>query len=185
MGKLFLVLGALVLFPMYVGAADVLCTVQYQPVCGAQQVQCIQSPCYPVYHTYSNNCVLGAEGGTFIHEGGCTVAETEPVKPIEPYVPPAYCTAWFDGCNSCSRSASGQAMCTLRACVGEPGPGYCRAYEKPSVVTPPVVAPNQIVTSSTTPQSTDTVHIPEETTPHNSFLMRLWTTFLGWFSWRT
>lgn len=58
------------------------CTMQYAPVCGAQQVQCVAAPCYPQYHTYGNACVLSAEGGTFIHEGECTPEETGPVKPV-------------------------------------------------------------------------------------------------------
>ncbi|HEX2792610.1 MAG TPA: hypothetical protein VHO23_02750 [Candidatus Paceibacterota bacterium] len=61
----------------------VACTMQYAPVCGAQQVQCVAAPCYPVYHTYGNACVLGAEGGTFIHDGECTADETGPVVPME------------------------------------------------------------------------------------------------------
>ena len=58
-----------------------MCTMQYAPVCGAKPVQCVAAPCYPQYHTYGNSCVLGAEGGTFIHEGECTAEETGPVIP--------------------------------------------------------------------------------------------------------
>lgn len=110
-----------------------MCTMQYDPVCGAKQVQCIKAPCHPVYQTYGNQCMLGAEDATFLHKGECTEKETGPVLPAAPpsppaFVPPQSCTAWFDGCNNCSRAANGNAMCTKRACLSNPEPGYCTAY---------------------------------------------------------
>jgi Putative peptidoglycan binding domain len=34
------------------------------------------------------------------------------------YIPPANCSSWYDGCNTCSRtSPGGKAFCTLRACI--------------------------------------------------------------------
>lgn len=175
-------LGAVILItPVSVGAAETtMCTMQYQPVCGAQQVQCFAAPCYPMYHTYGNSCVLGVEKGTFIHEGECTALETGPIKPAQPYVPPANCTAWFDGCNRCSKSAGGQAMCTLMACMDEPKAGYCTAYahEKPKpVVTPPpqpeVIDSGPLPEASTPPT--------DQATPDNwNFFQQLWSAFLHW-----
>ena len=34
------------------------CTREYMPVCGAVQVQCIKAPCYAVFETFSNKCVM-------------------------------------------------------------------------------------------------------------------------------
>lgn len=34
-----------------------ICTMQYDPVCGEQQVQCIKAPCYPIKKTYWNACM--------------------------------------------------------------------------------------------------------------------------------
>ena len=58
-------------------------------------------------------------------------------QPIQQgYVPPANCSAWYDGCNNCSRTtANGPAVCTLRACFWN-APGYCTATfssGKPSI----------------------------------------------------
>lgn len=35
---------------------DVLCTQQYEPVCGLVNVQCITTPCDPVEETFGNSC---------------------------------------------------------------------------------------------------------------------------------
>ncbi len=36
----------------------------------------------------------------------------------DPYTPPANCSSWYDGCNTCGRQfPGGPAFCTLRACV--------------------------------------------------------------------
>ena len=37
------------------------CTMQYAPVCGAAQVQCITEPCYPMQVTFGNKCELDAQ----------------------------------------------------------------------------------------------------------------------------
>ena len=161
-----------------------MCTMQYQPVCGAKQVQCIKAPCYPVYHTYGNSCTMNAEGGTYLHEGECNASESGPVKSTEPYVPPANCIAWYDGCNSCSRSPDGQSMCTMRACMDEPKPGYCKEYKKPGVLTPAPVLSSS--TSQTLGEGTST---PASTTPtieidakKVGFFERMWQRMMVWFS---
>ena len=179
---------SLVLIPTSVDArTEMACTMQYEPVCGAQPVQCVTTPCYPQYHTYGNSCVLANEGGTYIHDGECTESETGPVKTAIPYTPPANCTAWFDGCNSCSRSEKGYAMCTMRACVDEPAPGYCTAYEKPTIdpTLPVLQGPDLTQTAPDTPAAT-TAATPTpqtETINEKSFFSRMWDVILGWFSW--
>ena len=165
------------------------CPALYAPVCGAQEVQCVRAPCYPQYKTYSNSCMLSADKGTFIHEGECTASETGPYKGGDSgnsgtYVPPAGCMAWFDGCNSCSRSTKdGPAMCTMMACQGTPQAGYCRTYETPAppsgggssggtVSSPPAPAPE-------TPPvvATETQHEPEKQ-EIEALLAQLWSYIL-------
>ena len=161
--------------PVPAAAQDtVMCTMQYQPVCGTEN---------GVYKTYGNGCVLGAEGATYQHEGECSAAELSG-KQEGTYTPPAHCTAWFDGCNSCGRSAGGQPLCTLMACMGEPRAGYCRAYAetqteepRPSTVTPP--APVAPVIEPTVEAST-TATTSEEMRP--GFFARIWQSIADWFS---
>lgn len=128
--------------------AQTMCTMQYDPVCAAQPVQCFTTPCYPQYQTFGNSCMAAASGATVIHRGECLPHETGPVYPTPPppppppkpvYTPPANCVAWYDGCNSCSKQTDGSTICTKRACsVHNTTQGYCTAYQQP---TPPVVTP--------------------------------------------
>ena len=175
------------IIPSAAGAANpTMCTMQYQPVCGAKQVQCIKAPCYPVYHTYGNSCTMNAENGTYIHEGECSASETGPVTSTQPYTPPSNCTAWFDGCNSCGRSENGQSVCTERACAGAPAAGYCTAYKKPAVLSP---AP--ILSASTSMEASTSIEVNTATgteaaegeARESGFIERLWQTILSWFSW--
>ncbi len=178
---------SLIALPAAYAAEPVMCPAIYQPVCGAQQVECIKAPCYPVYHTYGNSCELGAAGNaTFIHDGECTATETGPIKPVEPYVPPANCTAWFDGCNSCGRTTGSGAICTQMACIGPRAPGRCTAYATPPAK--PVPPPASVVSSpapvSTSSVAVDATATPATTTPaHPGFFRSLWAHIVSWFSW--
>ena len=50
------------------------CTLEYAPVCGLVEVQCIKAPCYPVPETFSNGCSACAQGNvTSYTEGECTI----------------------------------------------------------------------------------------------------------------
>lgn len=52
------------------------CTMEYAPVCAKVQVQCFRAPCYPIYTTYSNQCMMSAETqATFVHSDACTTYE--------------------------------------------------------------------------------------------------------------
>ncbi len=111
-----------------VGSAQIrvgpqICTMDYNPVCGSKQVQCITTPCNPVQQTYSNRCGMEADGATFLYAGECRPTTNDPSSDPR-------CKAWYDGCNTCSRaSASSSAMCTLRACLNDTGVrAYCTAY---------------------------------------------------------
>lgn len=67
--------------PLTTSAEEMMCTMQYQPVCGARTVQCIKAPCHPVYETFGNRCVLDNADAVYIHDGECTDAETGPYIP--------------------------------------------------------------------------------------------------------
>jgi len=97
-----------------------LCTLQYDPVCGQKQVQCITTPCYPVQTTYGNLCQLRADNATYLYNGQC--------RDENPTTAPDSCRIWNDGCNTCSRSyPGGPLICTLRACFQQ-GTPKCEAY---------------------------------------------------------
>lgn len=152
--------------------SQMMCTMQYDPVCGTEN---------GVYKTYGNSCVLGAEGATYQHGGECTTAELSG-KQEGNYTPPARCTAWFDGCNSCSRSTGGQSMCTLMACMGEPKAGYCRAYAEAEPETPP---PPPETASSGSIEPVEAEIIVEATTTVETdpgFFFGIWRAIAAWFS---
>lgn len=106
-----------------VGDAPVACTKEYRPVCGSKQVVCITAPCNPVEQTYSNRCMMQADGATFVHEGACRAPVAK-----DPSSDPQ-CKSWNDGCNTCSRtSPGGLAACTLKYCAPEAmAKPYCTA----------------------------------------------------------
>lgn len=164
--------------PLYIEAeaeTGVACTMQYQPVCGAKEVQCIKAPCYPVYQTYGNSCVLGAAKATFVHEGECTAADAGPLKGRETYTPPAHCIAWFDGCNQCGRDENGMAFCTEKACVDAPAAGYCTKYaDQPAPKPEPTPLPASSTTSTTTSEANVSVETP-------GFFTSLWLKFVSFF----
>lgn len=49
----------------------IMCTMEYAPVCGTVQVQCITTPCDPVRETFGNACMAGAAKATDITTGEC------------------------------------------------------------------------------------------------------------------
>lgn len=106
-----------------VGNGPVACTKEYMPVCGSKQVVCFTAPCNPVQQTYSNKCMMAADGATFVHEGACRNVDTDPSADPR-------CKSWNDGCNTCSRSTpGGMAACTLKYCAPESmTKPYCTAY---------------------------------------------------------
>jgi hypothetical protein len=52
--------------PFLTHGAEVACTMEYAPVCGEKQVQCVATPCDAVRETYSNSCMAGADGATIV-----------------------------------------------------------------------------------------------------------------------
>ncbi len=47
------------------------CTMQYAPVCGSVEVQCVRAPCYPVRQTFGNQCMANMANATNITIGEC------------------------------------------------------------------------------------------------------------------
>lgn len=159
--------------PMFVSAeSPIMCTMQYDPVCGTEN---------GVYKTYGNGCVLGAEGATYQHEGECSALELKGTASAGTYEPPAHCTAWFDGCNRCGRSENGEAYCTLMACMGEPRAGYCTAYGDTETDTMP--APDESVSSndSLPPEGPTTVEATTSAETDSGFFFRIWNSVRAWF----
>lgn len=114
-----------------INVGAIACTKEYKPVCASKPIVCITTPCNPIPQTYGNRCMAGADGATYLYDGECR-SENPADNP--------QCKAWFDGCNSCSRSTpGGPAMCTLKYCApGNMQKSYCTAYfesgNKPPVI---------------------------------------------------
>ena len=92
---------------------QVMCNDLYAPVCASHQVECFTTPCYPVQQTYSNACTAEAAGATVVYQGECSDVTA-----------PGRCDAYNDGCNTCSYTKDGTAICTMMACL-KPGKPYC------------------------------------------------------------
>lgn len=50
---------------------SVACTMEYAPVCGSVQVQCVMAPCNPIRQTFSNSCMAWASNATNVTAGAC------------------------------------------------------------------------------------------------------------------
>ncbi len=48
-----------------------MCTMDYTPVCGTVQVQCVTTPCNPIKQTFSNSCMARASNATSVTPGEC------------------------------------------------------------------------------------------------------------------
>lgn len=78
---LFLVFLAIkVTTPASATADQVACTMEYAPVCGYVQVQCIQAPCNPVKQTFGNMCMAQAGNAQNITSGECDTQAKNPKK---------------------------------------------------------------------------------------------------------
>lgn len=151
------------------GEAQV-CSMEYAPVCGSKQVQCVTTPCNPVYETYSNGCMMRADGAELVHVGECIDSESGPIiSNEEPYTPPSGCIAWFDGCNSC-RGEAGSAACSKKACTTY-APGYCTMWKQ---TTPPATADVSV------DAEVDVEATTSATSTRASFFTRVWGFLFGW-----
>lgn len=48
-----------------------ICTMEFMPVCGYKEVQCIKAPCPPISETYSNKCGACSAGSDYWVQGDC------------------------------------------------------------------------------------------------------------------
>ena len=53
------------------------CTMEYAPVCGRVEVQCVTEPCDPVPKTFSNGCTACAEGNVISYTAGACETQVE------------------------------------------------------------------------------------------------------------
>ena len=112
---------------------QIACTKEYKPVCGSKPIVCITTPCNPIQQTYSNRCMMEADGASFLYEGECRSTNTDPASDLR-------CKSWYDGCNTCSREyPGGPAACTLRACAWQT-PAYCISYYTDQNKPPPIAS---------------------------------------------
>lgn len=74
-----------------------MCTMEYAPVCGSVQVQCITSPCNPVRQTFGNSCMARASNATDVTVGEC---ESVPVVGADRDVHGCIGSAWYTWSNS-------------------------------------------------------------------------------------
>lgn len=75
--RIFLFLFSLFGFALVASAATenpVMCTMEYAPVCGTVQVQCITTPCNGVRETFGNACMAGVAKATNVTMGECEPA---------------------------------------------------------------------------------------------------------------
>lgn len=49
----------------------IMCTMEYAPVCGEVEVQCVKAPCLPVQQTFGNTCMASAAKAKNITQGEC------------------------------------------------------------------------------------------------------------------
>ena len=57
-------------------SAATVCTMEYAPVCAVYKptINCLVAPCPavdPVVQTYSNKCMMNAEGASYLYDGEC------------------------------------------------------------------------------------------------------------------
>ena len=51
-----------------------ICTMEYAPVCGLVEVQCVTTPCDPIPQTFGNACGACAQGNVVSYtQGECTI----------------------------------------------------------------------------------------------------------------
>lgn len=54
------------------------CTMEYEPVCGEVEIQCITTPCDPLQTTFSNTCEAESANAQILYEGACQDPEPNP-----------------------------------------------------------------------------------------------------------
>ncbi len=96
-----------------------MCTMDYVPVCGAVQVQCIMAPCNPVRQTFSNMCMAKSANATSISNGACEDIAIPPIVGGDSDIHGCKASAgytWSSAQNKCIRPWETQKM-TPRAAL--------------------------------------------------------------------
>jgi hypothetical protein len=120
----------------------VACTMEYDPVCGMPRIlscpvgmDCTTAKIMPQPKTYSNLCHLKSAGAEYLYDGECR-GEDDPRDPTIP----KNCKVWYDGCNTCARTAPGERpRCTMVACF-QHGTPYCKEYFDDDRNKPPTIS---------------------------------------------
>lgn len=118
----YFILGVVTLWfsALNVSATDnpVACTMEYAPVCGSVQVQCIMAPCNPIRETFSNSCVAAANHATNVTPGACEVTVPPVIvwgdRDAHGCIPSAGYT-WSESMNICIRPWESPKMSVLGA----------------------------------------------------------------------
>lgn len=122
---------------MSTGTAEdpIACTMQYAPVCGAVQVECVRAPCPPIKETFGNACMLSAnKRATFLYEGECRAEEPTPTKACtKEYMP--MCGVTIAGTtqtfgNKCTLEADNATLLYAGECKSGLGAGEWFVYGK-------------------------------------------------------
>jgi hypothetical protein len=61
-----------------------ICTMEYKPVCGEVEVQCIKAPCLPIKQTFGNDCMAKAAKAKNITQGECKEQASDMIKVTNP-----------------------------------------------------------------------------------------------------
>lgn len=103
---------------------NIICTMEYAPVCASVQVQCIQAPCPPLKETFGNRCQMEANGlAKFLYEGECEFENENKEIDLN------NCETYFDGCNNCSVVNWELLACTLMYCENPSEPKCTKTKE--------------------------------------------------------
>ncbi len=118
----FILFTSLILGTHAHAAEQTMCYDLYKPVCAAQIVECFAAPCYPQYHTYSNECFAQSAHATILHEGECTATETGPVRPAATAPPVVHSTPWHS--TTTTTTSTGATSSTFSATTSSSTPPH-------------------------------------------------------------
>ena len=103
---------------------EVMCTMEYAPVCWSINVQCIKAPCNPVQETFSNLCEANKRWAFNIKEWTCE----NQIEANSNEIDLSNCLSYYDGCNTCMVNDWEIWWCTKRHCQTKKEPS-CLKYK--------------------------------------------------------
>ncbi len=116
MNKILVVVGLFVVGFVGFAQAQQACTMEYAPVCGKKQVQCITTPCDPIPQTYANRCMAEADWAIDITQGACT--QPKPQVCAQVYMPVCGENNKTYG-NACMAQAAGEPISYEWECIDD------------------------------------------------------------------